>query len=69
MIDVTDKWGFTPLMYAVAMGYRESASLLIKSGADLSATIVIQDKMYSCVWCAFVRSLDWRAIQLDLIHM
>ncbi|GAB1320001.1 hypothetical protein MFIFM68171_10211 [Madurella fahalii] len=37
LIDVPDKWGFTPLTYALAMGYGQAASLLIKKGASLTS--------------------------------
>ncbi|KAK3384029.1 hypothetical protein B0T24DRAFT_715818 [Lasiosphaeria ovina] len=34
--DKQDRWGFTPLMYAMAMGYQDAARTLIQHGADLS---------------------------------
>ncbi|KAH6876377.1 hypothetical protein B0T10DRAFT_552525 [Thelonectria olida] len=36
-VDVQDKNGFTPLMYAASLGLRESATILIERGADLFA--------------------------------
>ena len=33
-LDVTDKWGTTPLMYAAGMGERQTVALLLSKGAD-----------------------------------
>lgn len=38
-IDDLDNWDFTPLMYTMAMGYRESASFLVRHGANLSTRV------------------------------
>ncbi|KAK3364285.1 hypothetical protein B0T25DRAFT_60759 [Lasiosphaeria hispida] len=37
LINVADKWGFTPLMYAMALGYDQAASLLIRNEASLTS--------------------------------
>jgi len=74
-IDNTDNWGFTPLMYAVAMGYRESASFLIRHGANLSVRVRLpglSDPGQECdfIGCASIwgrADIVWDLLQ-DAIH-
>lgn len=63
--DKQDRWGFTPLMYAVAMGYRDAALMLIQHGADLSVRAHHVDRdtwglregnEYDFIDCAFIWS-------------
>ncbi|KAK0652834.1 hypothetical protein B0T16DRAFT_106100 [Cercophora newfieldiana] len=66
-MDAADKWGYTPLMYAVAMGYEDAVSALIKSGARLSikTAVGMEDGWISFIGCAFVwdhEDMLWRLI-------
>ncbi|RAO70065.1 uncharacterized protein BHQ10_006077 [Talaromyces amestolkiae] len=47
-MDVTDRWGITPLMYAAAMGVSDVVQLLISKGANITtrATAYEMDFMY-----------------------
>ncbi|KAK4452499.1 hypothetical protein QBC34DRAFT_397718 [Podospora aff. communis PSN243] len=51
LVDMADNWGLTPLMYAVALGYTQSASLLIKNGANFTQRS--QWKHLDFIGCAF----------------
>ena len=51
LVNVADKWGLTPLMYAVALGYDQAASLLIKNGARLTSRSRWQH--FDFIGCAF----------------
>ncbi|KAK5658047.1 hypothetical protein OQA88_2603 [Cercophora sp. LCS_1] len=51
LIDLADKWGLTPLIYAVALGYDQAASLLIKNGASL--TLHSRWQHFDFIGCAF----------------
>lgn len=51
LINVADEWGLTPLMYAVALGHDQAASLLIKNGARLMSRSRWHDLDF--IGCAF----------------
>lgn len=60
-IDVTDKWGVTPLMYASARGRTDTAELLISEGADLITTSGIENRDFLAF--ALIRGNHTLAIQ------
>jgi ankyrin repeat protein len=51
LVNKADNWGLTPLMYAVALGYNQAASLLIKKGANLKPRSHWEDLDF--IGCAF----------------
>jgi ankyrin repeat protein len=59
VVDVEDKNGFTPLMYAAALGLRESAMILIERGANL----FVKDRVEGCDFIQFMAMrLHWSLI-------
>jgi hypothetical protein len=54
LINNTDKWGFTPLMYAAFMGYETSAAILIRHGASLSPETHVLGTGCDFISCAVV---------------
>ncbi len=74
MADKRDRWGFTPLMYAAAMGYKDSALALLRHGADISSRAIFKpanslgdsNKQYDFIDCAFAWGHE--AILWDLLH-
>jgi hypothetical protein len=63
LINVADKWGLTPLMYAVTLGYGQAASLLIKNGARLTSRS--RWEHFDFIGCAF--QWDQEHILWDLL--
>ncbi|KAM7212504.1 hypothetical protein V8F06_012126 [Rhypophila decipiens] len=63
LIEVADKWGLTPLMYTVALGYDKAASLLIKTGATLTSRSYWQHLDF--IGCAF--QWDWENLLWSLL--